>query len=177
MCPLTVLPFFLEHLMNSEYMISSWSVTSKPILMISSNFLCKWSSPWQNHVGQNFVCNLQNWWDSIITKTCFIIHLINRYNDWLFPFLRQFLWWNVTNREQPKNWDKNLSHCHSVHHMGCLGIETGLPWQVISDWLPEPWLSTTSCKLQFRLYGTIFVGINSNNTTIHSVWRYPRSWT
>jgi hypothetical protein len=25
-------------------------------------------------------------------------------------------WWNDTDRKKPKNSDKNLPHCHFVHH-------------------------------------------------------------
>ena len=33
-------PFLLKYLMNAEYMISSWPITSKSTLMIPNNFLC-----------------------------------------------------------------------------------------------------------------------------------------
>jgi hypothetical protein len=36
---LIVLPFFHQHLTNAENLISSWSVTSKPTLVIPNNFV------------------------------------------------------------------------------------------------------------------------------------------
>jgi hypothetical protein len=36
---LIVLPYFLQYLMNAKDLFSSWSVTSKPTLMIPSNFI------------------------------------------------------------------------------------------------------------------------------------------
>ena len=35
--------FFLKYLINAEYIISSWPVTSKHTLMIPNNFHCVWS--------------------------------------------------------------------------------------------------------------------------------------
>jgi hypothetical protein len=39
-------------------------------------------------------------------------------------------WWNDTDRRKPKYWERNLSHCHSVHqkcHTKWPWIEPGLP--------------------------------------------------
>jgi len=39
-------------------------------------------------------------------------------------------WWNYINKGKQKYVEKNLSHCHIVHHephMDCWGIEFGPP--------------------------------------------------
>jgi hypothetical protein len=45
-------------------------------------------------------------------------------------------WWNDTDRGKPKYREKNLSHCHCVHHISHMdwpGIERGTPWWEAGD--------------------------------------------
>ena len=88
---LIVFPYLLKYLTNTEYVISSWPIASESTLVIPHNFLCIWNQPWEQDVGQNFVCSRQKWYAPIVITLCFIPLLMDGYYDRLLPLFRQFL--------------------------------------------------------------------------------------
>jgi hypothetical protein len=57
-------------------------------------------------------------------------------------------WWNDILTGKPKNSEKNLSQCHSVHHKSHIdwpGCEPWPPqWEASDEW-PEPWRGPSEC--------------------------------
>jgi len=88
---LIVFPFFINNVLNAEYVISSWPVTSNSTLMIPSNILCIWNWPSGENAGYNFVCSWQKWYACIITSVYVITFHIHMNNDWLLALSWQFL--------------------------------------------------------------------------------------
>jgi hypothetical protein len=62
------------------------------------------------------------WCAAIVTTVCFITLLINRYNDWLLPLLRQFLF--IPNRVN-KFMDLKANFSTSCFNHFCLNVING----------------------------------------------------
>jgi hypothetical protein len=82
--------FFLQYLMNAKDLISSWSVTWKPTLMIPNNFVYIRTYSSEKDIGKVFVWSWQQWYPTIITTVSFIALLVNWYSNRLLPLIWQF---------------------------------------------------------------------------------------